>query len=334
MTTGAFNTTVGSLAGGGASGGNVTLSTGGSLTAGANNTTTTYGGVMSGGGSFTKTGGGDMTLTQAATYTGTTTVNNGRLEMNGLTGTSGVTVAETGGTLANAAVLAGTGSIGGSVTVGAPAGAAVGIIAPGGNFGADKGTMNITGGLTVNNDSQIHLNITTATTTSAGYAAHRALNPTNNNAATYLATLPGDLSAWNAAPANATDHDFINLSGTLTIGDRGPTTNYGDGSVFVSGTVLGASNGQVFNILNWDPLVSSIQGVFSVPLGGNNGIYDATTNVVIGDLDLPGLGSGFFWDVSAFKSFGVVVVVPEPSRMMLFLFGFLALFFRRRRSHL
>jgi hypothetical protein len=58
----------------------------------------------------------------------------------------------------------------------------------------------------------------------------------------------------------------------------------------------------------------------------------ATGNVIAGDLDLPSLGAGFAWDVSAFKTYGLGVVVPEPGRVLLLLFGLLALVFRRRRG--
>jgi hypothetical protein len=38
------------------------------------------------------------------------------------------------------------------------------------------------------------------------------------------------------------------------------------------------------------------------------------------------------WDLSAFASHGVVVMVPEPSRAMLLLLGLLSLVWRRRRE--
>jgi autotransporter-associated beta strand protein len=70
--------TIGSLAGLAANG-KVTLGSG-TLIAGGDNTSTTFPGIMSGvGGSFTKAGGGTLTLTNANTYTGGTTVSGGTL---------------------------------------------------------------------------------------------------------------------------------------------------------------------------------------------------------------------------------------------------------------
>ena len=79
----ATSETIGSLAGGGTTGGNVTLGST-TLTTGGANTTTAYAGVISGtGGSLVKTGTGTLTLTGANTYTGDTTVTAGTLAVTG-----------------------------------------------------------------------------------------------------------------------------------------------------------------------------------------------------------------------------------------------------------
>jgi uncharacterized protein (DUF2147 family) len=69
---------LGSLAGGGSTGGNVTLGAG-TLTTGGDNTSTSYGGVISGTGGLTKSGSGTLTLTANASYSGVTHVGNGSL---------------------------------------------------------------------------------------------------------------------------------------------------------------------------------------------------------------------------------------------------------------
>src|SRR6185295_14808586 len=75
-----FNQTIGSLAGGGTTGGNATLGSA-VLTTGGNNTDTAYGGVISGTGSLSKAGTGTMTLSGANTYTGLTTISGGILSV-------------------------------------------------------------------------------------------------------------------------------------------------------------------------------------------------------------------------------------------------------------
>lgn len=74
-----FNQTIGSLAGGGGTGGNVTLGTG-TLTMGGDNTSTSYAGVISGTGHLTKVGNGTQILSGANTFSGICLISAGVLE--------------------------------------------------------------------------------------------------------------------------------------------------------------------------------------------------------------------------------------------------------------
>ncbi len=74
-----YNQTIGSLSGGGTSGGNVTLGSG-ILTVG-DSTSTTYAGVISGTGSVVKQGDGTLVLTGTNTYSGGTAINGGTLQV-------------------------------------------------------------------------------------------------------------------------------------------------------------------------------------------------------------------------------------------------------------
>jgi fibronectin-binding autotransporter adhesin len=131
-----FNQTIGSLAGGGTTGGNVTLGTG-TLTAGGNNTSTTFAGVISGSGGLSKAGSGILTLSGSSTFSGATTVSAGQLQIGSagaINSTSGITVNGAGAEFKfNAATalsrpltltqgtLSGTGTLNTAVTVGANA---------------------------------------------------------------------------------------------------------------------------------------------------------------------------------------------------------------------
>lgn len=97
-----FSQTVGSLDGGGSTGGQVTLGSA-TLTLGGNNASTTFAGVISGaGGTLIKTGTGTLILSGANDYTGLTTVSSGYLTVGNnaaLGGIAGGTSVASGGTL-------------------------------------------------------------------------------------------------------------------------------------------------------------------------------------------------------------------------------------------
>jgi fibronectin-binding autotransporter adhesin len=100
--------TIGSLAGGGTTGGNVALNA--ALTTG-NAANVTYAGSISGAGSLTKQGAGVFTLTGASTYSGGTNVNAGTLLANNATGS-----ATGSGPVAVTGIFGGDGAVQGAVT--------------------------------------------------------------------------------------------------------------------------------------------------------------------------------------------------------------------------
>jgi autotransporter-associated beta strand protein len=118
---GGSNQTIGSLAG--VAGSSVVLGSG-TLTTGGNNGNTSFAGTISGAGNLVKTGNGTFILTGTNTYSGTTNVNVGTLQVDGsLSNTSAVNVASQG-------TLKGIGTINPAATL-----TVSGILAPGGNPG-------------------------------------------------------------------------------------------------------------------------------------------------------------------------------------------------------
>lgn len=99
------NVAIGSLAGGGSSGGDVALGSG-KLSVGGNHASTTFSGGISGAGELIKTGFGTLTLDGSLAYSGPTTINAGAIELDSpLAAASGRVTINSGGTLiANADV--------------------------------------------------------------------------------------------------------------------------------------------------------------------------------------------------------------------------------------
>ncbi|MCE9519917.1 MAG: PEP-CTERM sorting domain-containing protein, partial [Verrucomicrobia bacterium] len=118
------------------------------------------------------------------------------------------------------------------------------------------------------------------------------------------------------------DYDTIKIGGTLTMDSSG-SSNYPTVFATDGGLVAGSTYtyGSIFKLFDWTSVGFQDPGVIGGTFGAN-----AT------DLVLPSLAAGYSWDTTAFSSFGVVVVIPEPGRMMLLFFGLAALFLRRRRN--
>jgi hypothetical protein len=176
----------------------------------------------------------------------------------------------------------------------------------------------------VNTGSQLALSLTSptiaSTLTFTGGQYVFGLN-TYNTAADLFGAESTARDTWNVSPSAATNHDFMNVTGGgLSIGDR----TAAGGSIVINnngGTTF--AYGQVFNLMDW---VGAMTGSFNLGTG-------FSTGGAYGDLDLPTLSGGLAWDASAFTSYGIIVVVPEPSRALLLMFGLITLLgYRRRRQ--
>lgn len=273
-------------------------------------------GVLSGSGRLVKTGVGMLEISAANTYAGGTEVQAGALQIasTGSTGTGKVEVAS------GAAVL-GTGVIQGSDVVLANGAT---LYAGDGMLSSDHGTLNFTpatGGGVVSLQGAIMLDITSANNVdgtfggnevgSAGYISYV------NAAARSLGLGSGshDLLSFNAAgDSKIYALDFLTSGGTLQV--RGSAG-------------FAPEMGQVFNLLDWSGVTADFTG-FDLGVNYRTG-RDSDGNE--GAFDLPDLfAAGLLWDLSQFTASGIIVVVPEPSRMLLLFTSFAMTILRRRRG--
>jgi len=244
--------TIGSLAGGGAAGGNVTLGAG-TLTAGGDNTSTTYSGVISGTGGLAKNGTGTLTLARANTYTGATTVNTGAL------------------TAANAAAL---GTVAGGTTVNAGATLNVNGVA----IGAEAVTLNgagIGGAGALQGTGAASLagpvTLASGSTVGAGVGATLALNGAVNGAAA-LDLVGGGTIALGNTVGNATPLASLTQSAATTLNINGGlvsttgTQTY-NGAVATAGpTTLQTAGGSI----TANGAVTATAGTLNLAAGAGN----------------------------------------------------------------
>ncbi len=315
------------------------------------NNTLTEGGVISGSSGsvgLTKAGNGVLALTGASNYTGPTTVTAGTLQVGtgGVLGsslgtgsvTSAVSATSTifnttatvnGADYQNTAVsnqkivagptVSGTGTITGNVTIGTGTnGLSVGVLSPGDNAGTSNGQINITGNLVISNGSQIQLQLTSSSSVDNHFVY------TAKTAKTYLdgiSVSSQDFIDFWKSPVAGSSYDSVKVSGSITLGTGGsasyPTV------LVTAGSSPSFGVGGIYKLFDWSTIATtdSLKGTGSFVLG---------TDFVLPDLQSG--TSGLVWDTSAFTTYGVVVVVPEPSRALLFFFGLVALITRRRRK--
>jgi hypothetical protein len=233
-------------------------------------------------------------------------VNAGNLQVGvngaGKTGTGNVTVA-------SSATLSGTGTVAGAASVS-------GVVAPGDKFGQNTGVLTFSQGLTMNTNSQMQLQANGPTSND-----HNILTQFSSGGATALNTYLQTQSATYQSVTPTANDKIVVTGGTLTL--TANSTAVG-GAIDVTGTYSGAG-GDVIDLLQWAGTLNT--GGFQTG-GDSNGIRAGGT---LGDLTLPTLTNGDVYDVSQFLTGGYIVVVPEPSRGLLLLFGVAMLLMRRRR---
>lgn len=300
---------------------------------------------FAGSGSFTKTGTGDLILQGTNTNTGNLLISAGKVSLHtagSLNDTAWINVASgasldisqrTGATYTSDAVISGTGTLGGTgstFVVGSNVGTnnTTGVLKP----GSSSVITGLASAVTVGNQTgtlTVEGNLTLAAT--GGARADRALlqvSATDRNAQSTLAGYGGNITTWvDNIPTDfgsfltgaGTGHDLISTTGTLTL------NNTGGISLALANSYTGVF-GDVFNLLDWSILESAYT---SNGFTTGNRLRDGTETGF--DLNLPALQAGLIWDTSLFQNHGVIVVVPEPSRLLLLLLALPFLITRRRR---
>lgn len=267
-------------------------------------------GEINGGDAITKTTAGTLILEGDNNYSGATNVNAGTVLVSS---TYESTVSATGAgnvAVASGATFGGNGRVQGNVTV---AGGAT--LAPGGNaysigrnaagLTSDVGTLNIVGNLSVASGASVAMQLKTGGT----HGLTATFDPTTHRLTSVAGT---SLDGGN---------DRIVVAGTFTL-ETGSAIKVTFGEGYAPGWH------DVFDLIDWAGLTLPLSYYDpdgdGIRLGGETGL----------GLDLPSLtayNSGWYWDVSQFGTTGVIAIVPEPSKALLLLAGFLALTFRRRR---
>lgn len=132
------------------------------------------------------------------------------------------------------------------------------------------------------------------------------------------------LAAWltaNAAPVlngeqgDLSGHDYVNVGGAVTLNEHGTV------GVALTNSYTPAF-GDIFNLLDWTTITANTFNAGPARVGGGSGY----------DLNLPDLSAyQLGWNTDLFLSHGVLVVAPEPGRMLLVFLGLAGLCLRRRR---
>lgn len=250
--------TIGSLTGGGANGGNVTLGAN-TLTIGGDGTSTVYGGVINGTGGLTKINGGTQFLNGTNTYTGATNINGGTLQLAGGTtidDASAVTLTDTAATELDLTASETIGSLSGGGTTGGNVDLNANTLTTGGN-----NSTTLFAGMIINTAGTGSLTKDgTGTMTLSGANNYDGVTTVMNGILT-----AANNTALGAADGTGATQTVVNagaelqLSGTITVGDE---------ALSITGTG-NTTNGALFNVANDNTFAGTVTLTGAATIGAN-----------------------------------------------------------------
>jgi autotransporter-associated beta strand protein len=255
--------TVGSIASGSATS-SITLGAS-TLTTGGNNASTTFAGVISGtGGALTEAGTGVLTLNNADTYTGKTTINSGASLQLG-DGTTNGTIASTSGITDTGTLILNEGT---GVTI-SPVISGTGAVTQNGSVtNTLSGTNTYSGATTVNGGT-----LAAGSASAFGGASGLSTVTVNNSATLALGTFSNTVGS--IASASATSAITLGSGATLTTGGNNASTTFA-GVISGAGSLTKAGTGTL-TLNNAD----TYTGKTTINSGGSLQLGDGTTNGTI-----------------------------------------------------
>jgi autotransporter-associated beta strand protein len=287
---------IGSLAGGGALGGNVFLGVQATMTVGTDNSSTTYAGVITGfpgwgSGGVTKVGMGTWTLTGANTYEDLTTINGGTLQLGD--GTRDGSLASSG--IVNNAIL--VYNLSGASTYIGDIGGTGSLVKSGSGTLALSGSNTYTGSTIVNAGTLI---------VSSGLGGTASITVASGAALAGVGTISGAVAVGNGA--TVTPGGQVIFSGTLSLAG-GSILNLdlgsvGSGSIQVAGSYLAPSSPVQINI-------SSNQGGFGA---GTYNLITGAAGISAGSFVLNSTPAGYGYALSASNGTLSLTVTPPASQ--------------------